>query len=235
MTGILYGIGVGPGAPDLITLRAVRTLGEIDVILAPVRTGNDDSLALAIARPYCAATCSVCRLDFPMTRDPEILRPAWARAAERALSFVQDGKKVAFLTLGDPLTYSTFTYLLRAVRARAKDTTIVIIPGITSYQAASARLGEPLCEGAEHLHILSGIAPKESLVRELSHADTAVLLKAYRNMPAITDALRETGRADSVWQVTSVEQEGERIHKGLPETATPYLTLLVSPKSDVDC
>ncbi|MBQ7608452.1 MAG: precorrin-2 C(20)-methyltransferase [Desulfovibrionaceae bacterium] len=230
MFGTLFGIGVGPGAPDLLTIRAVRVLKTVDVLLTPVRRGNDFSRAFEIARPYIGQVQDV-PLDFPMTRDKDILDKAWTCAAKQSVAVLAKGLNAAFLTLGDPLTYSTFSYLMRAVRALDPTIAISVVPGITSYQAASARLCEPLCEGNEHLHILSGIADKDSLLRELENDGPAVVLKAYRNYPAIRDALKASGRDEDVVQVSHVEQEQESLRRGLDEHGTPpYMTLLLSKK-----
>ncbi|MBQ7457041.1 MAG: precorrin-2 C(20)-methyltransferase [Desulfovibrio sp.] len=228
MEGRLFGIGVGPGAPDLLTLRAVFVLSTIDVILSPVRSGNESSKALSIAAPYIAKDCTYHPLDFPMTKDTSRLHDAWNQAATQCIAFIESGKKVAFLTLGDPLTFSTFIYLMRTVKTRAPHIPVTVIPGITSYHAAAAKLCLPLCEGDEHLHILSGIAESETLAAELAHGDTAVILKAYRNIAAIREALHAQGRDHNVWQVRYVEQEEEEIRCGVPQDEPPYMTLLIS-------
>ena len=230
--GTLYGIGVGPGAPDLLTLRAIEAMRQCDVILGATRTGNDYSRALEIARPHLPAHHKEVALDFPMTREAAKLEAAWSIAADKTLTILRQGKNAAFLTLGDPLTYSTFGYLLAAVRKRQASCKITVIPGITAYQAASARLLLPLCAGEEHLHILSGIASRENLTAQLKSPDTVVLLKAYRNFSDIREALQKTGRDKDVWLVSHVEQNEERILKGLgSEDKPPYMTLLISPKS----
>ena len=116
MTGTLYGLGVGPGAPDLLTLRAVNVLRTVDVILAAASPRNDYSAALDTARPHLRADARLLRLEFPMTRDAGILRAAWLKAAEAARDVLEGGENAAFLTIGDPLVYSTFGYLLRTLR-----------------------------------------------------------------------------------------------------------------------
>ncbi|MCR5813388.1 MAG: precorrin-2 C(20)-methyltransferase [Desulfovibrio sp.] len=235
MYGTLYGIGVGPGAPDLLTLRAIDAMKHCDVILGATRTGNDYSRALEIARPHLPPSHQELKLDFPMTRDHAKLTAAWGLAADKTLAILRLGKNAAFLTLGDPLTYSTFAYLLTAIRKRLATCKIAVIPGITAYQAASARLLIPLCAGEEHLHILSGLASEENLTEQLSCPDTAVILKAYRNFPAIRQALKNTQRDQSVWQVSHVEQAEERLCQGLTEDdKPPYMTLLLSPKNRQD-
>ena len=116
MNGTLYGVGVGPGAPDLLTLRAVNVLRAVDVILAAASPRNDYSAALDTARPHLRPDARLLRLEFPMTRDAGVLREAWLKAAQAAREVLEGGESAAFLTIGDPLIYSTFGYLLRALR-----------------------------------------------------------------------------------------------------------------------
>ena len=232
MTGVLYGVGVGPGASDLLTLRAVNALGKVDVILAAASPKNDYSAALETARPHLRADARMLRLEFPMTRDRAVLRDAWRVAAEKTQQVLEGGENAAFLTIGDPLVYSTFGYLMQTLRERAPHLPIEIIPGITSIQAAAARAGVILCENGETLRIIPGINSRDELEKALDGADTAVILKAYRNLPAIADALRATGRLDSCILASHVEQPAEKLRRGLdPEEGTPpYMSLIISRK-----
>ena len=230
MSGTLYAVGVGPGAPDLITLRAARMLGEVPVILAAASPRNDASAALETARPHLRADARILRLDFPMTREQAELRAAWRRAAETTLGVLAAGEDAAFLTIGDPLIYSTFGYLLRTVRQLAPETRVKIIPGITSFQAAAARTETILCEGEESLRILPGIRRGEYLASELAGADMAVILKAYRNFPAIARALAATGRAGDALLASHVERPEEAVRRGVGEedARPPYMSLILS-------
>ena len=230
MNGTLYAVGVGPGAPDLLTLRAAAVLGKVPVILAAASPRNDASAALEIARPHLSPKTRILRLDFPMTREAATLRAAWREAAETTLAVLSGGEDAAFLTIGDPLIYSTFGYLLRTVRALAPETRIEVIPGITSFQAAAARTGTILCEGEESLRILPGIRSGEDLAAELEGADMAVILKAYRNFPAIARALAATGRAADALLASHVERPEETLRRGVNEgdARPPYMSLILS-------
>ena len=232
MTGVLYGVGVGPGAPDLLTLRAVSVLGKVDVILAAASPRNDYSAALETARPHLRPDVRMLRLEFPMTRDRAVLHEAWRVAAEETQKVLENGENAAFLTIGDPLVYSTFGYLMQTLKQRAPHMPIEIISGITSIQAAAARTGTILCENSESLRIIPGINSREELEKALDGADTAVILKAYRNLPAIVDALRATGRLDSCMLASHVEQPAERLRQGidLEEGTPPYMSLVISRK-----
>lgn len=232
MTGVLYGVGVGPGAPDLLTLRAVSVLGKVDVILAAASPRNDYSAALETARPHLRPDVRMLRLEFPMTRDRAVLHEAWRVAAEETQKVLENGENAAFLTIGDPLVYSTFGYLMQTLKQRAPHLPVEIISGITSIQAAAARTGTILCENSESLRIIPGINSREELEKALDDADTAVILKAYRNLPAIVDALRATGRLDSCMLASHVEQPAERLRQGidLEEGTPPYMSLVISRK-----
>lgn len=232
MTGVLYGVGVGPGAPDLLTLRAVNALGKVDVILAAASPRNDYSTALETARPHLRPDVRLLRLEFPMTRDRAVLREAWRVAAEATQQVLEAGENAAFLTIGDPLVYSTFGYLMRTLKKSAPHLPIEIIPGITSIQAAAACTKTILCENNETLSILPGINSKEELEKALHNADTAIILKAYRNLPSIIDALRATGRLDSCILASHVEQPSQKLHKNLKagQETPPYMSLILSRK-----
>ena len=230
MAGTLYAVGVGPGAPDLLTLRAARVLGEVPVILAAASPRNDASAALETARSHLSPDARILRLDFPMTRDGSELRAAWRAAAETTLAVLAGGENAAFLTIGDPLIYSTFGYLLRTVRGLAPETRVEIIPGITSFQAAAALTQTILCEGEQSLRILPGIRRGEELAAELAQADMAVILKAYRNFPAIVQALAATGRAGDALLASHVERPEAAVRRGVSEedARPPYMSLILS-------
>ena len=232
MHGILYGVGVGPGAPDLLTLRAVRVLGEVDVILAAASPRNDFSAALDTARPHLRPDVRVERLEFPMTRDKAVLREAWRVAAQTTRGVLESGQSAAFLTIGDPLVYSTFGYLMRTLGECAPHLRVEVVPGITSFQAAAARTHTVLCENGETLRIIPGINSKQSLEESLQESDTAVILKAYRNLPAIAEALDATQRLDSCLLASHVEQPAESVRQGLGglEGTPPYMSLILSRK-----
>ncbi|NCB21723.1 MAG: precorrin-2 C(20)-methyltransferase [Deltaproteobacteria bacterium] len=235
MHGILYGVGVGPGAPDLLTLRAVRVLGEVDVILAAASPRNDFSAALDTARPHLRPDVRVQRLEFPMTRDKAVLHEAWRVAAHTTRDVLESGQSAAFLTIGDPLVYSTFGYLMRTLGECAPHLKVEVVPGITSFQAAAARTRTVLCENGETLRIIPGINSRQSLEESLHESDTAVILKAYRNLPAIVEALDATQRLDSCLLASHVEQPAESVRQGLGglEGTPPYMSLILSRKPKV--
>jgi len=228
--GTLYGIGVGPGDPELLTLKAVKTLAKVDVVFAAASSKNESSLALSIASPHLREGVETLRLDFPMTRDQAVLDAAWRANADVVAARLAQGKSAAFLTLGDPLTYSTFGYLLRTLNGLLEEIPVAVIPGITSYQAAAARTGRVLVESGESLAVLSGVAGEDELVRTLAACDSAVIMKAYKNMPAIRRALLRLDLADSAVFVTRLGLEDEAVITNLdavPEKPSYFSLLLV--------
>ena len=228
--GTLYGIGVGPGDPDLITLKAVKILQKVDVVLAAASSKNEASLALSIAAPHLRQGAEVLRLDFPMTRDQAVLDAAWRTNADVVSAILAQGKNAAFLTLGDPLTYSTFGYLLRTLNGLLTEIAVEVVPGITSYQAAAAHTGRVLVESGESLAVVSGVAPEAELEAVLGAAQAAVILKAYKNMPAIRRVLDRLGLTKSSVFVTRLGHEGQEVIQSLddvPEKPSYFSLILV--------
>lgn len=229
--GILYGIGVGPGDPDFLTLKAVAVLKNVDLVYTACSTKNQHSLAMQIAAPHIPESTEVRQLAFPMSKDREVLERAWEENARTVIRCMEDGKDVAFLTLGDCLTYSTYGYLARHVKCLAPDAEMVAVPGITSYQAAAARINRPLVEGNESLVLMSGVNGGGRF-RELAfHTENVVFLKAYKNVSDITAALHERGWNENSIGVIGCGMPGERIVEDIGDFAemTPdYWTLIMA-------
>ena len=213
--GTLYGIGVGPGDPELVTLRAVRILGAADAVFAASSSKNDYSIAEAIVAPHLPAGRELTRLPFPMTRDPAALDAAWARNAEIMAETLAAGRDAAFITLGDPLLYSTFGYVLPLLRALLPELPVEVVPGITSFQAAAARTGQVLVESGENLLIASGVDEDGRLRQALETADNAVILKAYKSFPRLRALLAGLGLARGTTFVTRLGHEGEAVERDL--------------------
>lgn len=232
--GILYGIGVGPGDPDLITLKAVRILSMVEMVFAASSVKNSHSLAAEIATPHLKASVPIQILPFPMTRNRQAKEAAWQDNAETVIRVLEQGKHAAFITLGDCMTYSTYGYLLKSVRKLAPHIEICSIPGITSYQAAAARINTPLVEGEESMTLLSGVLGGDKF-REISdRADNVVFLKAYKNTGDIVNALDEAGMTDKSVGIVRCGLEGEQIITNVSafqERKPDYWTLIISKKS----
>lgn len=225
--GTLFGLGVGPGDPELLTIKAARILGRVDAVFAASSSKNDYSIAEAIVAPHLPAETSVTRLAFPMTRDEAALADAWAANAAAMAAVLAAGRDAAFLTLGDPLLYSTFGYVLPLLRELLPDLPVEVVPGITSFQAAAARTGQVLVESGENLLIASGVDEDGRLRRALETADNAVILKAYRSFPRLRALLGELGLARGTTFVTRLGHEGEAVEPRLDKAPEKphYLSL----------
>ncbi len=232
-TGTFYGIGVGPGDPELITMKAIRVLQQVDVVYAAASTKNNHSLAVSISRPHIPDTTPIQRLHFPMTTDRTVTQPAWKQNADTIYQNLSKGSNAAFLTLGDPMTYSTYGYILQYLNRIDPKLRVITVPGITSYQAAAARLNVPLVEGEESLLVVSGATGGDRL-RELGvKPENIVFLKAYRNVPDIIHAIGEPDSGYRCMGVSKCGQTDEKIMfdiKELENRPPDYWTLIIAKR-----
>jgi precorrin-2/cobalt-factor-2 C20-methyltransferase len=236
-TGVLYGLGVGPGDPELITLKAARILNAADVVFAAASSKNSYSLAVSIARPHIPDLTPVKQLQFPMTSDQQIKEAAWEKNARRLIAELERKNIVAFLTLGDSMTYSTFGYVLKYVRILAPEVPIISVPGITAYQASAACLNTPLVEGEEALLVMSGVKGGERLQQFAALPENLVFMKAYRKMDDITATLERYDRLTNSVAVKHCglpEQEVIRDIRSLTESPPNYWTLVMSKQTQFD-
>ena len=231
-TGKLFGVGVGPGDPELLTIKAVRVIKEADIIFTAASTKNKYSLAVEIATPYISPSTRIEKLSFPMTKDEKEVETAWIHNAKQIAEQLKKGKNAVFLTLGDPTTYSTFGYILKKMECIMPQADIETIPGITSFHAASARLNKILVEGEESLLITSGAFGGEQ-IRKNSGVENVAIVKAYKNIKDINSALKETGFDNKAVAVSKCGRENEQIIKNINELETKkpdYWTLILASK-----
>ena len=231
-TGKLFGVGVGPGDPELLTIKAVRVIKEADIIFTAASTKNRYSLAVEIATPYISPSTRIEKLSFPMTKDEKEVETAWVHNAKQIAEQLKKGKNAVFLTLGDPTTYSTFGYILKKMKCIMPQADIETIPGITSFHAASARLNKILVEGEESLLITSGAFGGEQ-IRKNSGVENVAIVKAYKNIKDINSALKETGFNNKAVAVSKCGRENEQIIKNIHELETKkpdYWTLILASK-----
>jgi precorrin-2/cobalt-factor-2 C20-methyltransferase len=230
--GTFYGIGVGPGDPSLITVKAVDILRVVDEVYTATTSTNEESLAGKIASPYLRPGVKLQNLIFPMTNDVDKLEESWQANAQTVAATLDKGHSVAFLTLGDCLTYSTYAYLLRFLLEIKPTAKVESIPGITSYQLAAARLNRPLVLGKESLSIMGGSI--DHGFNELCQAsDNLVILKPYRGTSDILDRLKAMGLADKTAICSNLALKGETIIDGLDKDYVEpdgYFSLLLINK-----
>jgi precorrin-2/cobalt-factor-2 C20-methyltransferase len=212
---ILYGVGVGPGAPDLITLRAIQVLRSVDVVALPRASDWGESTAWKIAQPALAEiTAEKLFLTFPMNKDPERLRPALHKAMDAIGARLDAGKSVAFVTEGDPSLYSTFVYVAGEARRRWPELPIEIVPAVSSPMAVAAVTGVPLADGLERIAIVPanyGVSDLDAILRAF---DTVVLMKIGPEMPAIIEALERAQLLDRAVYVARATMAEQRIIPG---------------------
>jgi len=230
--GTLFAVGVGPGDPDLLTLKAVKVLNAAGVVFAAASSKNDYSQALSIASPHMRPDTPVVRLDFPMTRDEQVLEAAWQANARAVLEALARGVDAAFITLGDPMTYSTFLYLWRTMRGLDPAARVEIVPGVSSIQAAAAAAGFGLAESGQNLAVLSGVDDPARLRQALAACDSAVILKAYKAFPRLREILSSMGLSQKAILVSKCGLEDQSITLGLENCPDrpPYFSLILVKK-----
>ncbi len=230
--GTLYGIGVGPGDSDLLTIKAAKALAKVSVVFAARSTKNEYSRSLDIAREHIGADTEIVMLGFPMTKDQQKLDEAWQENARVVARHLRSGQDCAFITLGDPLIYSTFGYLLQTLPVELPEAKVEIIPGITSFQAAAAESHTQLCESGESLILLSGVADPERLQQQLQLAENGVILKCYKGFEKIRGVLDKAGQTKRAVFASKLGHEDARIVRDFDSIhETPhYLSLLLLGK-----
>ncbi len=235
-TGTLYGIGVGPGDPDLLTIKAVKMLNSVDVVFAASSIKNKHSLAVEIVRPHLSGNVDVRALPFQMSNNEGERETLWEENAAIIMAELEKGKSAAFITLGDSLTYSTYGYLLKIINRKAPHIKVVSVPGITSYQAAAARINTPLVEGDESLLITSGARGGDELRKYGGSTDNVVLLKAYKNVADINSALKDANLLENSVGISKCGRKDEEIVRDVREFETrkpDYWTLVIAKKTKV--
>ncbi|MED4970674.1 precorrin-2 C(20)-methyltransferase [Parageobacillus toebii] len=233
MSGTLYGIGVGPGDPELLTVKAFRRLKEAHVITYPKKQRGSKSYAQQIIEAYFSpAEKKMIGLVFPMTKNMDVLTEKWNETAEAIWEQLSAGRDVAFVTEGDPLLYSTFIHLMKIMKERYPNVTIEIVPGVSSVNAAAARLQIPLADGDEQVAIIPARDDYEAMKKALEDHDCVVFLKVAKVMGMMIRLLREQNLLQNAAVVTKVTSKEEIIWniEQLEGVELEYLTLLVVRK-----
>ncbi len=215
-----YGIGVGPGDPELITLKALNVLEKVDIIFAPRAKTKEESLAGEIVEKVLRKKKDICELEFPMTNNREELGERYARAAELILQKISDGKPAAYLTIGDPLLYSTYIYLVNALLELAPELIVETIPGIPAYSAVAARFNYSLAEKGEKICICPAPEDMEDLRDVIKKNDTIVVMKVAKKLPMVIALLEEMGILHNTIFGSHVGLKGERLINGRKEPFT---------------
>ncbi len=215
--GKLFGVGVGPGATDLITLRAVNVLNTVPVLAIPKSSEQLPSYSWRIASPIVRENESQEKLflHFPMTKDAEILIPAWDKAFNEIGLRLEKGQDVAFITQGDPSVYSSWSYLLDEAPERWPGIEIEIVPAVSSITAIPASLLTPLADGRERFCVLPGTYGLEDLARLTEDFDTIVLTKVGQVVPELVRILKELNLLKNATYVSYGTTDRQKIVRDL--------------------
>ena len=225
--GVLYGVGLGPGAPDLITLRAARLIEGAQVVAYPTLAGAE-SFARRIAADLIAPGAEEIVMDVPMSVDRAPAQAAYDDGAARIAAALDAGRDVVCLCEGDPFFYGSFMYLYARLSARYR---VEVVPGVTSITACAARAGMPLAARNERLTVLPGPLPEEELRARIDGAESVVIMKVGRHLSkirAVIDALGLTAQAVYVERATLAEERVLPLAEA-PDKA-PYFSMILLTK-----
>ena len=233
----LYGVGVGPGDPDLMTFRAVDCLRKADCIAIPRRDAFSPSLAWRIAEPHLAEIPGQERffLNFPMTKNPDLLKPAWDAAFGEIGKRLSEGKTVAFITEGDPFIYSTFIYLYQHAKKFWPEVELEVIPGVSSISAVSISADIPVADGREKIAVLPASYGVEDLREILRLFDTILLMKVSSVMPEVVEALEAEGLLDAAVYVSKATTPQQKIIRDIAKIKNDkcdYFSMVVVSKKN---
>lgn len=227
MTGILYGVGVGPGAPDLMTLRAARLIGNATVVAYPTLAGAA-SFARSIAAELIPAGAVEIVMDVPMSTEREPAQAAYDQGATQIAAALDSGQDVVCLCEGDPFFYGSFMYLYARLSTRYR---VEIVPGVTSITACAAVAGMPLVARNERLTVLPGPLPEPELRARIDGAESVVIMKVGRHLPKIRAVIADLGLTDKATYVerATLPQQVVLPLADAPEVA-PYFSMILLTK-----
>ena len=225
-----YGIGTGPGDSSLLTVKAVDTLKNIDVLYTPEAKKGGDSLALSIVKKYLPEDLEIKSRHFPMSNDSFEKIQVWNDVSSEIVSDVKDGKDVGFITLGDPMIYSTYVYVMERLM---EDIEVETIPGISSFSNIASNQNYPLVMDTDPLIVIPCTMEEEKIDAALQTYDCLVLMKVYKNFKEIVQKLEKYDLIDSAILVSNSSQDREVVYKDLrdvhlQEKISYFSTILVN-------
>lgn len=225
--GVLYGVGLGPGAPDLITLRAARLIENAAVVAYPTLAGAE-SFARAIATDLIPADAKHIVMDVPMTVERAPAQEAYDKGAAEIAAALDRGEDVVCLCEGDPFFYGSFMYLFARLSERYE---VNVVPGVTSVTACAAQAGRPLAARNERLTILPGPLPEAELRARIAGAESVAIMKVGRHLPKIRRIIEDLGLTEAAIYVERVSLPEEVVVPlaTAPEKA-PYFSMILLTK-----
>ncbi|MDD6285684.1 MAG: precorrin-2 C(20)-methyltransferase [Methanosphaera sp.] len=227
--GKLYGIGVGPGDPDLLTIKAAKIIKNTDIIFAPKSKNGKPSVALNIAQQIIderEEECEILQPLFPMTEDKDELDKSWDEATNMLYEKLATGLNAVFVTLGDPTVFSTFSYI--STRLQAKGVEVEIIPGITSFTACASRAGIQLTEQDDIMAVVPQV--DERLAKILPYVDTVVAMKTSRHLDVLEDCINKDPREKEIVSVQNCTMDNENIVHGFVDNKKYFSTSIIKFK-----
>lgn len=231
--GTFYGVGIGPGHPEYLTLRAVNVLSQVDVIFTVTGPNTENSISESVVRSIGELKGKIVPLLFSMSRDQEVRQRQIEDNAEIILAELVQGRDCAFATLGDAMVYSTFSYILEILKDKIKDLPVEVVPGITSFCTLSAQSQTVLVENGEKIQVVPAFRPEMADALDFPSGTTTVLMKTYRSRNTLIRRLMQEPGTSLVYgeRLGMAEQfistDGEEI-LSRPEE---YLSLLMVKKS----
>jgi precorrin-2/cobalt-factor-2 C20-methyltransferase len=228
--GTLYGISVGPGDPELITVKGLRSLQQVPVVAYPAGLQNQPGIAEQIVAPWLSPNQLQLALNFPYVQDLAVLAQAWQKASETIWQYLRQGQDVAFVCEGDVSFYSTFTYLAQTLQQLHPEVVVQIVPGVCSPMAAAAALGLPLTMRQERLVVLPALYTVGELEAVLDWADVVVLLKVSSVYQQVWQVLQQRALLASSWVVERATLKSQVIYSDLRDRPTlklPYFSILI--------
>jgi len=229
--GCLYGVGVGPGDPELLTLKAFKILTRVPVVFVPKKARESRSLARSIINHLMPESeQEVVELVFPMLRDKEQLREHWQQAADIIWQYLSVGNDCAFINVGDPLLYGTFIHVIELLRKGHEEVPVEVVPGISSINAASSRGMVPLAIDDENVAIISSTTDYDFIREVLERFSTVVFMKVNKNFDRILDIIEELNLTDKclyVKRCTTADEEVIREINQLKGQKLDYFSLMI--------
>ncbi|MGL4308519.1 precorrin-2 C(20)-methyltransferase [Cetobacterium sp. SF1] len=229
---IFYGIGVGVGDPEMITLKAIKALKDLDVVILPEAKKDEGSTAFSIAKEYLKENVEQLFLEFPMISDVEKKKIIRRENAEKIEEYLKEGKNIGFLTIGDPMTFSTYVYVLEYLSDNYE---VKTIPGISSFADMASRFNFPLVMGDESLKVIS-LHGDVDIKKEIENSDNIVFMKVTRCYNQLKEALIETGNMNNIIMVSNCGKENQEVFfdiENLAKEDVHYFTTLILKKGGI--
>lgn len=231
--GKVTGVGIGPGDPELLTIKAFRAIKEADVVAYPKKKRGANSYAYEIISPYKEVIKEELPLVFPMTKEKDVLEREWKRIADELFLHVKEGKNVAFVTEGDPMLYSTFIHLLKTMRRFYPKVPLASIPGVSSTTAVASTFLIPFADGDEEVAVIPATENREKMKEAIETHDSIVFIKVAKVLPMMVEILEELNLLSSAVVATKVTSEQEILWRDVEElryAELEYLTLMMVRK-----